>query len=272
MADPIRGPCGAAWTCHSPPVADAVQQLRSRIGSVGTGGARSIRLLARLVEGEKVRAAVVGYLGRRYVAVAATDAGLRLARHPYVAGPAWTASHSWEALTGVRSASHHLDLVFGSEEVHLNALSPHGQFGVLLDVCRGRLRGAGAATTVEELRELAARKLGRWMTFSLETALDGLPDRLETDEHVQRLAASSVAFDGLLVLTDRRLLLLAFGMRRSSERWWELPRSAILGAEDDEAGGLRLLTDDGDVVLHTWTDPERRDEFLRVLGRAPSEK
>jgi hypothetical protein len=62
------------------------------------------------------------------------------------------------------------------------------------------------------------------VTFGSEAAIDGLPDRLEDGERVERLATATLGFHGLLVLTDRRLLLLDVALRSARERLWEVPR------------------------------------------------
>ena len=102
------------------------------------------------------------------------------------------------------------------------------------------------------------------LTFGFEATIDGLPDRLQTGERVERLAGATGGFAGLLVLTDRRLLLLDVTLRRASERLWELDRSAIRTVERVD-GGLRLGLLDGEARLRHFLPPERRDEFAAVL-------
>lgn len=115
---------------------------------------------------------------------------------------------------------------------------------------------------------MAKTKLGRLMAFGFEAAIDGLPDRLAPGESVQRLAGATLDFAGLLVLTDRRLLLVDVTLREAKERLWDVTRTSIRAAEpvDD---GLRLrLSDDDQVTLTAFLPPERRDEFAVVLNAA----
>ena len=113
-------------------------------------------------------------------------------------------------------------------------MGPHDEYVALLEAARG----PGEVTT-EEIRELARTKLGSRLAFGYEATIDGLRDRLAPDERVERLAVATAEFTGLLVVTDRRLLLLDVGVR--SQRAWEAPRAEIRAARARRA--LRLAAD-----------------------------
>ena len=195
--------------------------------------------------------------------VVATDAGLRLARRPWLGrGRAWR--FDWRDLSAVRSGPSRVLLTFGDREVSLAAAGPQHEFVRLLETARAHVEGP-EKPSVEEIRELARKKLGRLMTFGFEAAIEGLPDRLEPGERVERLAGAKHGFSGLLALTDRRLLLLDVTLRRADERLWAVPRAGIRAAEPI-GGGLRLLlSEQEDVTLTEFLPPERRDEFAAVL-------
>ena len=145
---------------------------------------------------------------------------------------------------------------FGSEQVDLKLLS-HEEFVALLEVARGPLE-----TSSSELRELARVKLGKTLAFGYEATIDALPDRLEPDERVERLAIGTAEFTGMLVVTDRRLLLVDRGLR--AERFWETPRAAIRGLALTD-GGFRLALDSGEVDFREVLPLDRRDELAAVL-------
>ena len=149
-----------------------------------------------------------------------------------------------------------VSLAFASEEVELKLLS-HDEFVALLEVARGPLE-----TSASELRELARVKLGKTLAFGYEATIDALPDRLEPDERVERLAIGTLEFTGMLVVTDRRLLLVDRGLR--AERFWEAPRTAIRGLSLTEAG-FRLALDSGEVDFREVLPLDRRDELAAVL-------
>jgi hypothetical protein len=153
---------------------------------------------------------------------------------------------------------------FGGNEVSLTAAGPHDEFVRLIETARDHVEGQRTGS-VEEIREMAKRKLGRLLAFGFEAAIDGLPDRLEPGERVERLAGATHDFPGLLVLTDRRLLLLDVTLRRANERIWEVPRASIRTAEPIEDALRLLLPDHDEVTLTDFLPPERRDEFAAVL-------
>ena len=244
---------------------DTLRELRERLGGYRIGAGPDLRGLAEAIAGERVEAVVVGLRGRRGWLIAATDRGLRMARRPRLIGRARDAAWDWSELTEVRSGAQRVDLVFGSERVELQFLGPHDQFARLLDTARRALPGAPEVAT-EELRELARLKLGRSLAFGFEPTIDALPDRLAPGEHVQRLATARLDFTGLLVVTNRRVLLFVVGMTREGEHFWELDRARISGAqaEDDE---LRLQLSESAVTLAGVQPPERAAELAAVLWR-----
>ena len=195
--------------------------------------------------------------------VAATDAGLRLARRPRLFGRARDVHFEWKDLTSVTAGPLRVTMAFADSEVDLLGPAPHQEVIRLLDAARAHL-GDGARPSVGDLRELAQRKLGRLLAGAFEATIEGLPDRLQSGERGERLAGATLDFAGMLTLTDRRLLLVDITLRRANERLWEVDRDAIRTVEviDD---GLRLVLPGGRVTLTNFLPPERRDEFAEVL-------
>ena len=242
--------------------------LRRRLGVTGTGASRDLAGLAALAAGEEVEAVVVAIWGRRGWVGAATRTGLLLVRRPRLFGRARDQRFTWDTLRAARSGPQRLDLTFGDTQVDLMAIGPHAEFVRLAEAARRRL-GDEDKPSVEEIRELARRKLGRMATLGFEASIDGLPDRLEPGERVERLAGATLDFHGLLVLTDRRLILLDVTLRRAAERIWDLDRARIRKATA-VGDGLRLQLDGGQVTLTGFVPGERRDEFAAVLGASRS--
>ena len=241
------------------------ESATERLGRYAIGSARDVRAVSELAAGEELRAVVVAIWGRRGWVALATDAGLRLARHPRLFGRRRDCAFDWRDLTTISSGPQRVVMTFGERSVSLTAACPHDEFVRLIETARDHLEG-DEKPSVDELRELAKRKIGRLMTFGFEAAIDGLPDRLEPGERVERLGGATLGFSGLLVLTDRRLLLLDVTLRRANERTWDVRRSSLRAAEPVE-GGLRLRLAEGDVTLTQFVPPERRDEFAVVLWR-----
>ena len=247
------------------PPADAVESaLKQRLGRLASATRREVRALAPLVEGEEIQAVVFALWNKQGWIVAATDGGLRLARRPRL-GRARDVKAAWSDLTDVRAGSQRVDLGFGRLEVRLSFVQPHDEFVHLVEAARRRVPGGAGDVTVAELRELARRKLGRMLAFAHESAIEALPDRLEPDERVERLATATVGFKGLLAVTNRRVLLFEPGFRAAGERLWTAERREITGAEP-AGDGLRLELSSGTVVLEDVLPLERRDELLAVLG------
>ncbi|HEX6022089.1 MAG TPA: hypothetical protein VFZ00_08835 [Solirubrobacter sp.] len=236
-----------------------LEALRARLGLYAVFQRREIEALAAATAGEKLVAAVYAvWRWRAWIAVA-TDRGLRLARHPRWFGRAQDLAFDWDKLTAVRSGGTlSADLEFGAERVELRFMGPHDEYVALLEAARG----PGEVTT-EEIRELARRKLGSRLAFGYEATIDALRDRLAPDERVERLAVATAGFTGLLVVTDRRVLLLDVGVR--SQREWKVARSDIRRLEVVEPSGLRLTLGSGEVTLTDFMPPDRRDELAAVL-------
>jgi len=170
----------------------------------------------------------------------------------------------WRHLRAVSSGQQRVVLGFEGEDVSLAAAGPHREFVRLLDIARGHLEG-DEKPPVDHVRDIANAKLGRLLARGFEASIDGLPDRLEPGERVERLAGARHGFYGLLVLTDRRLLLLDVALRQANERIWDVRRSGIRTAEPVK-DGLRLLLTTGEATLTDFVPPDRRDEFATVLG------
>jgi hypothetical protein len=235
------------------------EELRERLGFYAVMSARELDALAAATAGEALAAVVYTvWRWKGWIAVA-TDGGLYLSRRPRVMGRGQDLAFRWEDLTEVRSGGTlSVDLEFGSERVELRFMGPHDEYVALLDVARG----PGEVTT-EEIRELARRKLGSRLAFGYEATIDGLRDRLAPDERVERLAVATAEFTGLLVVTDRRVLLLDVGVR--GRRDWEAPRDEIRALELVEPSGLRLRLGSAEVTFTDVTPSGRRDELAAVL-------
>jgi hypothetical protein len=236
------------------------EELRERLGFYAVMSGRELDALAAATAGEALAAVVYTvWRWKGWIAVA-TDGGLSLSRRPRMMGRGHDLAFRWADLTEVRSGGAlSVDLEFGSERVELRFMGPHDEYVALLDAARG----PGEATT-EEIRELARRKLGSRLAFGYEATIDGLRDRLAPDERVERLAVATAEFTGLLVVTDRRLLLLDVGVR--GQRAWEAPRGEIRALERVEPSGLRLVFGSAEVTFTDVTPSGRRDELAAVLG------
>ena len=239
-------------------------EVKKRLGMLATGAKRDIRAVVEISAGEELEAVAVALRGRHGWVVAATDRGIRLARRPIVLGSGEQDAFDWGQLSGTRSGVQAIDLDFGAQTVKLSTMGPLEEFEAFVQSVRRRVRGPDEETQLESLRALARLKLGRLHAKGHQFEVDALTDRLEPGEEVQRLAAATTDFDGLLVLTDRRLLLLRVGLRRGSERLWSVQRADIeaVEAEDD---GLLLTTAGNSTLLTKFLPAERREEFHMVL-------
>ena len=214
------------------------EELRARLGPYGLMARRELDALAMATAGEALAAVVYAVWRWKGWIGAATDGGLYLSRRPRLFGRGRDVAWRWSELRRVRSGGAlSVDLDFGDERVELRFMGPHDEFVALLEAARG----PGEVTT-EEIRELARTKLGSRLAFGYEATIDGLRDRLEPDERVERLAVAKLDFTGLLLVTDRRLLLLDVGVR--AQRRWEAPRDEIRRLELVEPFGLRLTFGD----------------------------
>ena len=190
--------------------------LKQRLGRNAIGVTRDVEAAAELAAGEAIKAVAVAIWQRRGWILLATDAGLRLARRPRL-GRTRRMTFEWADLTSLSSGPQRVALAFGDAEASLAAVGPHDEFVRLIETARSYLN-AGEKPSVEDIRALAELKLGRMLAFGFEAAIDRLPDRLAHGERIQRPAGATGEFVGLLVLTDRRLLLLDVTLRRAKER------------------------------------------------------
>lgn len=250
------------------PVVVSPGVVARRLGRYAIGASRDVRAVEELAAGETLMAAVIVVWRRRGWVVVATDVGLRLARRPRLLGRAQDHAFAWRDLTAVSSGPNRVAMSFGDDEVSLLVAGPDAEFARLMETVRDH--AGSEKPSVDEIRALARKKLGRMAAYGFQASIEGLPDRLEPAERVERLATATLGFTGLLVLTDRRLLLLDVTLRRGSERIWDVPRGSIRAAEPLE-DGLRLLLDGADdVTLVRFVPPERRDEFAAVLRARPA--
>jgi hypothetical protein len=206
----------------------AGDEIRARLGISGIGGRREIDAMAGLVEGERLDAVGAAIWERRGWAMVASESGFRLVRRPRWFGRPRDEHFDWTDLTAVQSAAQRVELTFGDRTLRL-AVTPHDELVRLLDAARRHLNGGTTAITVEEIRALARRDLGRLVTVGFEAVIDALPDRLPPDERVERVAGATLEFSGLLVVTDRRVMLFSVGTRFERERYGR-SRAATSGA------------------------------------------
>ena len=248
-------------------VDDLRAELKDRLGVLATMSGPELEALAEAAVGEEILATAYAMRSRRGFLLTATDWGLRMSRRPKVFGRKRFEAWPWAEISDVRATAQSLDLTFGDEVVELRLVGPHDEFVRLVEAARRLGLGRDERPEVEELRSLARTKLGRFHAFGHESTIDAQPDRLLDGERVERLAIASLDFDGgLLVITDRRVILTTTGLRRSSDRWWEIDRSAIRGARAD-GSDLELDTEDETVTLRGIVPPDRLAELQAVLWR-----
>lgn len=234
-------------------------ELADRLGGYRVMAGPELDHLAAVTEGQPLEAAFYAVRNWKAWLGAATPEALFLVRAPKVFGRRREAAFAWADLTSVRAGGTlSVDLEFGSERVELRFMAPQQEYIALLAAARGP-----GETPVGELHELARTKLGKTLAFGWAPTIEGLPDRLEPEERVERLAVARTDFNGLLVVTDRRVLLLDVGVR--GERFWEVPRASIRAVEPIDDHKLRLTLDDGTVEFSYVTPPDRRDEIAFVL-------
>ena len=236
-------------------------EIRARLGSAALGGSRDIRGVVSLIGDEPLRAAVVVWWRRRGWVAAATDRGLRLSWRSAILGRPADARFDWFALERVEARGFATRLHFGDQKLAI--LGPPSEEARLVDTAR-RAKGDDLASTAE-MRELARRKLGRFLAAAHEADYVMLPERLDRQERVERLALAELRFPGLLVLTDRRLILMKSGAEDAGG-WWEVSRADIALAEpvgDD----LRLVVAGREIVLRKLSPPDRLAEFTVAVAR-----
>ena len=238
--------------------------MEERLGRYRTAAGREMDALTEATAGEQMLAAVYGAWRRRAAILVATERGLHLSRRPRVFGRDRYVFWPWAEVSRVRARNQSLDLELDGETVELRVLSPHREFVRLADAARGAT--SRAETRSEDLRELAKVKLGRALTFGWEGSIDALPDHLLDGERVERVATARLEFDGLLALTNRRIILYDAGMRRVNERFWGVDRGEVLGAVEVE-DGLRIELASGPVTFTGVLPEERCAELAAALWR-----
>ena len=235
-------------------------EVRDRLGLYRVGERRAIAAVSQLVDGERLDAVGAGMWRRRGWLVVASDSGLRLVRRPYILGRARDEHFEWGGLTAVRTgASWGVTLTFDGRDLDV-ALLPSREFARLVDAARRRLPGDEASVTVETIRELALRELGRRRTLELDASIAAVPEQLEPGERLEAVAGATLGRVGLLVLTDRRLLLSEHGHRP-----WSVARDEIRSAAAVELG-LWLDVGDEPITLTRIVPDQRRFELAQLLA------
>jgi len=239
-------------------------ELRKRLGGYRVGTRRELATLAGAVGTEPVASVAIGVWLRRSWVVAATSRELLLSRHPRLFGKSEFHSWPWSQLRGIRSGTQQVDFVFGDETVALWAISPHNEFVHLLDTARRRAPGPSPTVATEDLRDSAKIQVGDDLASQYEASIDSLPDRLLEHERVQLFAAASLDFNGLLFVTDRRVILFEPGLVRAAERFWAVDRSELRRADVVE-DGLHLELGQGAVTLTEVLPDGRAAELAASL-------
>lgn len=247
-----------------------VDEIRDRLGKYRIGTGRGIEAAAGLVEGERLDAAGSAIWRRRGWIIVASESGVWVVRRPRVFGRAHHEHFDWADLTSVESALERIELTFGERALRCPVLPP-GERIRLLEAARRHLAGAGSGVTSEALDAVAHRDLGRMVAYRFKPTIDGVPDWLEPDEHVERAAAATLDFSGLLVLTDRRVLLLGdVGLRFGRQQVWSVARRDVRGASlvdqglaldlgDDEVTLTQIIPPALQFVLHADLTPAARE-------------
>ena len=247
------------------------EEIRERLAIYRFGQRRAINAVAKRFAGAMPEA-VGGCIWRRrgWLAVATGD-GLELVRRPWVFGRPLDRHYPWAELTAYETGSSgmSLRLTFGEREVRLNGIGPPKEYTRFVDAVRRRLGGGAVETSAEDIRASAHRALGGRRTLELDAAIVALPDLLDPGETVEQVAAATLGAEGLLVITDRRVLLTTRAIGVDS-RDWSVHRSWIRTVDVLE-DGLRLDLGIETVVLDRVRPAEQRHELadrLRPVERA----
>ena len=252
------------------PTGHVDDEIRARLGISRIGSRREIHAMAALVEGERLDAVGVAIWERRAWGMVASESGFRLVRRPHWFGRPRDEHFDWADLTAVQSVAQRVELTFGNRTLRF-AVTPHDELVRLLDAARRHLAGDNTSVAVEEIRALARRDLGRWLTVGFEAVIDALPDRLEPDECVERVAGATLESSGLLVITDRRVMLFSVGVRFERERVWSVARREIRSAAPLE-NGLWLDLGDRAVILTDIVPAKRLPDLLADLLPRPADQ
>ncbi|MDQ3645711.1 MAG: hypothetical protein M3345_02105 [Actinomycetota bacterium] len=241
------------------------KELEHRLGGFRIGAGRELDALTEAIGAEPIAAAFIGVMRRRSWLFAATERELHVSRRPRLLGRSERRSWPWAKLQSVRSGAQRVDLLFGDERVTVSFISPQDEYVRLLETARRRSPGPSPGTGTDEIRDRAKAQVGDLLAFGFEATIDCLPDRLLEDERVHRVAGASLDFDGLLFVTDRRVLLFNVGLTDSAERLWSADRSDIRSATavDQE---LRLDLGEDEVTLTDVRPDGRAGELASELG------
>ena len=203
---------------------------------------------------EPVATMAMAMRGRRRDLAVATDARLVLLwRGRALPWRSHVEEHAWSGLSDVRTHPMSLELVFEDGDVVLSGGKPAEADGRLLEALAPSSAVGPRRCGAPRARPPKARPRAR---LRLLQQVRVLPDRLEPGEEVQRLAVARGGFEGLLVVTDRRLLLLRTGFRASAEQAMSRAREDVRGAEATETG----------LVVHGPDGPLALAEILRRSG------
>lgn len=206
-----------------------IDQIRDRLGKYRIGEARAIEVAAELVDGQRLDAVGGAIWGKRGWVLVASDGGVWMARHQRF-GHARHEHFDWADLIGVDSAQERVELTFGDRALRCFILPPDERIR-LLEAARRHLAGVDRSEMADEVRTVVSRDLGRIAAYRFAPTIDGVPERLEPGEHAERAAAATLDFSGLLLVTDRRVLLLGdVGVRFGRQRVWSVARRDVRGA------------------------------------------
>ena len=241
-------------------------EIRRRLGIAGVGERRAIDAAARLVEGQRLEAVAAVVWKRRTWVLVASDRRACLVRRPRFVGRARDERFDWAGLTAVRAGSVRLELAFGDRVLKL-LLGPE-ELVHLQQAALRRLKDNPPPMSVDEVRALAHRDLGLITTVEHASTLARVPSWLEVGERVEGLACATLDFDGLLIVTDQRLLLIEIARHPALARAWSVPRHEIRGARPVDAG---LWLDLGDRELTLTQVPAKQLACLTAVLPAPAE-
>jgi hypothetical protein len=238
---------------------DAAAEIGQRLGRYRINSSREIKVLAERVGAQPIEVAGAAARNHRGWVVVATETDLWLARNPKLFGRAREDRFRWAELTAVEAGNQRATLTFGAEELGL-AVLPMREHARLLDLARRRL---GSAVSVQALRDRLEADLGRMARVELALVLERVPDRLEPGEHVELVGRAKLGFDGLLLVTDRRVLLLDSRLRNPRE--WSCARADVRAVRPAGEDGVELDVSGELCVLRAIGPPGLRMGLLYDL-------